>query len=107
MTKNVQVCKIYLTMIILNREVKKPSPMSNTYIFFFPINFSLKHERTKIFISSHFAHVNRTTTCDAREKFGPGERFLLVTGGALFAPPPEFDPFRFRRLFAGLCASAK
>lgn len=46
-----------------------------------------------------------TTTCDASEKFGPGDRFLLVTGGTLFAPPAEFEPFRFRRLFGGLCAS--
>ncbi len=47
-----------------------------------------------------------TTTCEANEKFGPGERFLLVTGGALLAAP-EFEPFLFRRLFGGLCASSK
>lgn len=40
-------------------------------------------------------------TWEAREKFGPGERFLFGAGGALFAAPPEFDPFRFRRLLAG------
>lgn len=47
------------------------------------------------------------TTCDASEKFGPGERFLLGRGGALLAAPPEFDPFRFRRLLAGRWVSAK
>lgn len=45
----------------------------------------------------------KTTTCDAKLKFGPGDRFLLGTGGALLAPPPEFEPFLFRRLLAGLC----
>lgn len=48
-----------------------------------------------------------TTTWDAKLKFGPGERFLLGTGGALFAPLPEFDPLRFLRLLGGLCASVK
>jgi hypothetical protein len=27
---------------------------------------------------------------------------LLGAGGALFAAPPDWDPFRFRRLLAGL-----
>lgn len=41
-------------------------------------------------------------TWDAREKFGPGERFLLLgTAATAFAPPPEFDPFLLRLLFAG------
>lgn len=40
------------------------------------------------------------TTCEAKEKFGPGERFLFGSGGAL-AAPPEFEPFRFRLLLAG------
>lgn len=40
-------------------------------------------------------------TCEASEKLGPGDRFLLGAGGALLAAPPEFDPLRFRRLFAG------
>lgn len=53
------------------------------------------------------ARNTKTTTCDAKLKFGPGERFLLGTGGALFAPLPEFEPFRFLRLFAGLWASAR
>lgn len=47
-----------------------------------------------------------STTCDAKLKFGPGDRFLLGTGGALFVAPPDVEPFRFRRLFAGLCVSA-
>lgn len=56
-------------------------------------------------IKIHRFGVNKmTTTCEANEKFGPGERFLLVTGGALLAAP-EFEPFLFRRLFGGLCAS--
>jgi hypothetical protein len=42
-------------------------------------------------------------TCDANEKFGPGERFLLGTGGVF--TEPELDPLRFLRLLAGLCAS--
>ena len=46
-----------------------------------------------------------TTTCEASEKFGPGDRFLLGTGGVEFATPPPLDPFRFRRLFAGRWAS--
>lgn len=46
-----------------------------------------------------------TVTCEAREKFGPGDRFLLGTGGIGFAPAPEFEPFRFRRLLAGRCVS--
>jgi len=51
---------------------------------------------------------NYRTTCDAKEKFGPGLRFLLGTGGVLLAvPPPEFEPFRFRLLFAGLCVSKR
>lgn len=50
---------------------------------------------------------NETTTWEARLKFGPGDRFLLGTGGALFAPLPEFEPFRFLRLFGGRCASEK
>lgn len=41
-------------------------------------------------------------TWDAREKFGPGDLFLFGAGCALLAAPPEFDPLRFRRLFAGL-----
>lgn len=50
--------------------------------------------------------VTLTTTCDANEKFGPGDRFLFGTGGVEFAPtPPPLDPFRFRRLFAGRWAS--
>lgn len=48
---------------------------------------------------------HETTTWEARLKFGPGERFLFGTGGALLAPLPEFEPLRFRRLFGGLCAS--
>jgi hypothetical protein len=40
-------------------------------------------------------------TCDAKEKFGPGDLFLLGAGVALLAAPPEFDPLRFRRLLAG------
>lgn len=39
-------------------------------------------------------------TCDAREKFGPGERFLLGAGGALL-PGPDVLPFRFLLLLAG------
>lgn len=50
--------------------------------------------------------LRNSTTCDAKEKFGPGERFLLGTGGALFAAPPELEPFLFRLLFAGLWVSA-
>lgn len=46
------------------------------------------------------------TTCDASEKFGPGDRFLLGAGGpALPAPAPELEPLRFLRLLAGRCAS--
>ena len=44
-------------------------------------------------------------TCDAKEKLGPGDLFLLGAGGALFAAPPDWEPFRFRRLFAGRCDS--
>lgn len=40
-------------------------------------------------------------TCEAREKFGPGERFLFGVGVALFVAPPEFEPLRFRLLLAG------
>lgn len=47
-----------------------------------------------------------TLTWDAREKFGPGDLFLLGAGGALF-PGPEVLPFRFLRLLAGLCDSAR
>lgn len=42
-----------------------------------------------------------TTTCDAREKFGPGERFLLGAGGVELVTPPPLEPFLFRRLLAG------
>lgn len=49
--------------------------------------------------------VTLTTTCDASEKFGPGDRFLLGTGGVEFATPPPLEPFLFLRLFEGLCAS--
>lgn len=45
--------------------------------------------------------IKKRYTCDANEKFGPGDRFLFGTGGALLAAPPEFDPLRFRRLLAG------
>lgn len=45
--------------------------------------------------------VTLTTTWDASEKFGPGDRFLFCTGG-VFATAPPLDPFLFRRLFAGL-----
>lgn len=48
----------------------------------------------------------RTLACDAREKFGPGDLFLLGAGGALF-PGPEVLPFRFLLLLAGLCDSKK
>lgn len=40
-------------------------------------------------------------TCDAKEKFGPGDLFLLGAGGALF-PGPGVLPFRFLLLLAGL-----
>lgn len=47
--------------------------------------------------------VTLTTTWDASEKFGPGDRFLLFgAGGVELATPPPLDPFLFRRLFAGL-----
>jgi hypothetical protein len=46
-----------------------------------------------------------TTTCEASEKFGPGDRFLFGAGGVEFATPPPLDPFRFRRLLAGRWAS--
>lgn len=46
------------------------------------------------------------STCDAKEKFGPGERFLLGAGGALL-PGPEVLPFRFLLLLAGRCDSEK
>jgi hypothetical protein len=49
--------------------------------------------------------VTLTTTWDASEKFGPGDRFLLGTGGVEFATPPPLEPFLFLRLFEGLCAS--
>lgn len=49
--------------------------------------------------------VTLTTTWDASEKFGPGDLFLFGAGGVEFATPPPLDPFLFRRLFAGLCAS--
>lgn len=45
-------------------------------------------------------------TCDAREKFGPGERFLLGAGGALL-PGPDVLPFRFLLLLAGRWDSKK
>lgn len=45
-----------------------------------------------------------TVTCEASEKFGPGDRFL-GTGGIAFGPAPDVEPFRFRRLFAGRCVS--
>lgn len=45
-------------------------------------------------------------TCDAREKLGPGDLFLLGAGGALF-PGPDVLPFRFLRLLAGLCDSER
>lgn len=51
-----------------------------------------------------FNMVTLTTTCDANEKFGPGDRFLFGTGGVEFATAP-LDPFLFRRLFDGLWAS--
>jgi hypothetical protein len=41
-------------------------------------------------------------TCDANEKFGPGDLFLLGAGGALFAAAPDCDPLRLRLLLAGL-----
>lgn len=44
-------------------------------------------------------------TCDAKEKLGPGDLFLLGAGGALLAAPPDWEPFRFRRLLAGRCDS--
>lgn len=47
-----------------------------------------------------------TLTCDAREKLGPGDLFLLGAGGALF-PGPGVLPFRFLRLLAGLCDSER
>lgn len=46
-------------------------------------------------------------TWEAREKLGPGDRFLLGRAGALFAAPPLCDPFLFRRLLAGRCDSKK
>jgi hypothetical protein len=47
--------------------------------------------------------VTLTTTWEAKEKFGPGDRFLFGTAGVEFAtPPPPLEPFLFRRLFAGL-----
>jgi hypothetical protein len=48
-----------------------------------------------------FNMVTLTTTCDANEKFGPGDRFLFGTGGVELATAP-LDPFLFRRLFDGL-----
>lgn len=46
-----------------------------------------------------------TTTCDASEKFGPGDRFLLGTGGVEFGTPAPLEPFRFLLLFDGRWAS--
>lgn len=40
-------------------------------------------------------------TWDASEKFGPGDLFLFGACCAALAAPPEFDPLRFRLLFAG------
>lgn len=48
----------------------------------------------------HERKLNEKYTCDAREKFGPGERFLLGAGGALL-PGPDVLPFRFLLLLAG------
>lgn len=47
-------------------------------------------------------NIYQLITWDAKEKFGPGDLFLFGAGCALFAAPPEFDPLRFRLLFAGL-----
>ena len=53
----------------------------------------------------------KNITCEAREKLGPGDRFLLLSPPpALPGPPPAellpAAPFRFRRFFAGLDVSA-
>ena len=53
-------------------------------------------------------------TCEASEKLGPGDRFLLPMppppppppGPPPAALPPPAAPFRFRRFFAGLDVSA-
>jgi hypothetical protein len=60
-----------------------------------------KNKKTHFFKKSLIYSGN---TCDANEKFGPGERFLLGTGGVLIADP-ELEPLRFLRLLAGLWAS--
>lgn len=50
--------------------------------------------------------LERMLTCDAREKLGPGDLFLLGAGGALL-PGPDVLPFRFLRLLAGLWDSGR
>lgn len=49
--------------------------------------------------------MKKDQTCEAKEKLGPGDRFLLGAGGALLATPPDVEPFLFRLLLAGLCDS--
>lgn len=75
---------------------------NDTEIFVQCCTYSIYYE---ILIVPKWRKEYETTTWDAKLKFGPGERFLLGTGGALFAPLPEFDPLRFLRLLGGLCAS--
>lgn len=65
--------------------------------------YLLKHENMDLGLCNGIMKY----TWDAREKFGPGDRFLLGSAGALFAAPPLCEPFLFRRLLAGRCDSNK
>lgn len=69
------------------------------------IRISSTSSQFKCKLTRQVSLVTLTTTCEASEKFGPGDRFLFGTGGVELATPPPLEPFRFRRLFAGRWAS--
>ena len=51
---------------------------------------------------NHHDHLEVVVTWEAKEKLGLGEAPFLLRPTP---PPAAWDPFRFRRLFAGLVAS--
>lgn len=51
---------------------------------------------------SHKFISNSKNTCEASEKFGPGDRFLVGADGVLFVAALDCDPLRFLLLLVGL-----
>jgi hypothetical protein len=48
---------------------------------------SLQLNNPEVYVTSDI--LGLVLTCDAKEKLGPGDLFLLGAGGALFAAPPD------------------